>query len=59
MKKEKTEFEICFKYYEKAIEGRNLHYQNYNSWVNLYSFFTGAIFIAYHNFRKNKFIKFY
>lgn len=48
MKKEKTEFEICFKYYEKAIEGRNLHYQNYNSWVNLYSFFTGAIFIAYY-----------
>lgn len=43
-----SEFDICFKYYEKAIEGRNLHYQNYNSWVNLYSIFTGAIFVAYY-----------
>lgn len=48
MEKENPEFEICFQYYEKAIEGRNFHYQNYNHWVNLYSIFTGAIFIAYY-----------
>ena len=41
-------FDTYFKYYEKAIEGRNFHYQTYNEWVNLYSIFTGAIFIAYY-----------
>lgn len=28
---EKKEVNILFKYYEKAIEGRNFHYQNYNT----------------------------
>ena len=43
-----SEFDRCFKYYEKAIEGRNFHYQNYNTWVNYYSIFTGALFICYY-----------
>lgn len=47
------EFDNCFKYYEKAIEGRNLHYQNYNTWVNYYSIFTGAFFVCYYTFNKS------
>lgn len=43
-----NKFEILFKYYEKAIEGRNFHYQNYNTWANYYSIFTGALFIGYY-----------
>lgn len=43
-----SEFDICFKYYEKAIEGRNFHYQNYNTWVNYYAIFTGALFVGYY-----------
>ncbi|MBD5440231.1 MAG: hypothetical protein HDR33_04325 [Treponema sp.] len=43
-----SKFEILFKYYEKAIEGRNFHYQNYNTWANYYSIFTGALFIGYY-----------
>lgn len=42
-------FDNCFKLYEKAIEGRNFHYSNYNTWVNYYSIFTGALFICYYN----------
>ena len=30
---EKKEFKILFKYYEKAIEGRNFHYQELYSKV--------------------------
>lgn len=44
-----SEFDICFKYYEKAIEGRNFHYQNYNTWVNYYAIFTGALFVGYYS----------
>lgn len=51
------EYYECFQFYEKAIEGRNFHYQNYNSWVNLYSIFTGAIFIAFYTvIDKNNFL---
>lgn len=42
-------FDKCFQFYEKAIEGRNFHYQNYNQWVNLYAIFTGAIFVGYYS----------
>ena len=42
-------FDKCFKYYEKAIEGRNFHYQNYNTWVNYYSIFNGALFVGYYS----------
>lgn len=44
-----SEFDVCFRYYEKAIEGRNFHYNNYNTWVNYYSIFTGALFIGYYS----------
>ncbi|WP_443741608.1 RipA family octameric membrane protein [Treponema berlinense] len=49
---EKKEFDNVFKYYEKAIEGRNFHYQNYNTWANYYSIFTGALFIAFYTLEK-------
>ena len=42
------EFTRLMGYYEKAIEGRNFHYQNYNTWVNYFSIFTGALFVAYY-----------
>lgn len=48
-KKENDKFDNCFKYYEKAIEGRNFHYQNYNTWVNYYSIFNGALFVGYYS----------
>ncbi len=41
-------FNCIFKYYEKAIEGRNFHYQNYNTWANYYSIFTGALFVGFY-----------
>lgn len=47
-------FNNCFKLYEKAIEGRNFHYSNYNTWVNYYSIFTGALFVCYYNCYKCK-----
>ena len=47
-------FDNCFKLYEKAIEGRNFHYSNYNTWVNYYSIFTGALFVCYYNCYKCK-----
>lgn len=46
-------FDNCFKLYEKAIEGRNFHYSNYNTWVNYYSIFTGALFMCYYNCYKD------
>lgn len=53
---EEKEFNILFKYYEKAIEGRNFHYQNYNTWANYYSIFTGALFIAFYTLEHEKFL---
>lgn len=53
---EEKEFNILFKYYEKAIEGRNFHYQNYNTWANYYSIFTGALFIAFYTLENEKFL---
>lgn len=47
-------FNNCFKLYEKAIEGRNFHYSNYNTWVNYYSIFTSALFVCYYNCYKCK-----
>ncbi len=41
-------FNCIFKYYEKAIEGRNFHYHNYNTWANYYSIFTGALFVGFY-----------
>ena len=49
MSKKKDKFDICFKYYEKAIEARNFHYKNYNTWVNYYSIFVGALFVGYYS----------
>lgn len=43
------EFEKCFSFYEKAIEGRNSHYNNYNTWANYYAIFNGALFVGYYN----------
>lgn len=57
MEKQNLEFETCFRYYEKAIEGRNEHYHNYNSWVNLYAIFTGAIFIGFYNVKENFYLQ--
>ena len=37
-----------FEMYKMAVEGRNEHYKYYNAWVNLYSIFTGALFVAYY-----------
>lgn len=48
-KRRKTEFEKCFSFYEKAIEGRNSHYSNYNTWANYYAIFNGALFVGYYN----------
>ena len=42
------DFDRCIKFYEKAIEGRNLHYQNYNTWAHYYAMFTGTLFIAFY-----------
>ena len=54
MSKEDKEYKSLFPFYEKAIEGRNQHYQNYSKQMNYYSLFTGAFFIAYYNiFGKN------
>lgn len=32
--------------YEKAIEGRKHHYENYNHWMNMYAIFNGALFVG-------------
>ena len=47
-----------FEMYKLAIEGRNEHYKNYNAWVNLYSIFTGALFVGYYSVldKNNSFI---
>lgn len=39
--------EITNKYlYEKAIEGRKHHLENYNHWMNMYAIFNGALFVG-------------
>lgn len=50
-------FDKCFKYYEKAIEGRNFHYQNYNTWVNYYSIFNGVLFVGYYSLKDGDLLK--
>ena len=32
--------------YEKAIEGRNFHYNLYNYWMNMYAIINGALFVG-------------
>ena len=40
--------------YEKAINAYNFHVQRYNTWMNQYAIFVGAIFVAYyHDFEKS------
>lgn len=48
-----SEYDQCFKFYEKAIEGRNFHYKNYNTWSNYYAIFNGALFIGYYTISNN------
>ena len=43
-----AEYKRCFRFYEKAIEGRNFHYKNFNTWSNYYAIFNGALFIGYY-----------
>ena len=38
-----------WKFYEKAIEGRNSFYEHYVRYMNLYAIFTGAFFVALYN----------
>lgn len=62
-KEKKKEFNRIFRYYEKAIDGRNFHYQNYNTWANYYSIFTVALFVGFYTIIKDdsapcKFISF-
>lgn len=62
-KENEKEFNRIFRYYEKAIDGRNFHYQNYNTWANYYSIFTGALFVGFYTIIKDdsppcKFISF-
>lgn len=37
-----------WRFYEKAIEGRNTHYAQYLKYVNLYAIFMGALFVAFY-----------
>lgn len=39
--------------YEKAIEGRNVHYQNYNAWMNMYAIIVGALFVGFYTAKDN------
>lgn len=52
-KENENEFNRIFQYYEKAIDGRNFHYQNYNTWANYYSIFTGALFVGFYTIIKD------
>lgn len=50
IKTEKVEKrEELWRFYEKAIEGRNAFYKHYVKYMNLYAIFTGAFFVAYYN----------
>lgn len=46
---EKIDKDELWKFYEKAIEGRNVLYSQYLKYVNLYAIFTGALFVAFYN----------
>ena len=35
--------------YEKAIEGRQHHQENFNHWMSMYSIFNGALFVGYYS----------
>lgn len=35
--------------YEKAIEGRQHHQENFNHWMNMYAIFNGALFVGYYS----------
>lgn len=37
-----------WRFYEKAIEGRNFLYKHYIQYMNLYAIFTGALFVAFY-----------
>ena len=45
---EKRERCELWHFYEKAVEGRNFHYRQYVTFVNQYSIFTGALFVAFY-----------
>lgn len=36
-------------FYEKAIQGLEFHTSRFNTWMNLYTIFVGAFFLAYYN----------
>lgn len=46
MKKEEEQEKFL---YERAIEGRQHHQQNFNHWMNMYAIFNGALFAGYYN----------
>ena len=39
--------------YEKAIEGRNVHLQSFNHWMNMYAIFNGALFVGFYMLRSS------
>ena len=41
------------KLYEKAIEGRMHHQQNFNHWMNMYAIFNGALFVGLYTILDN------
>ena len=49
MSEEKLEEKRLNFLYEKAIEGRKHHQENFNHWMNMYAIFNGALFIGYYN----------
>lgn len=38
-----------WRFYEKAVEGRNAHYSQYIQFTNLYAIFTGALLVAFYH----------
>lgn len=50
-----TDYEELKFLYEKAIEGRNVHLQSFNHWMNMYAIFNGALFVALYNFKEIEF----
>lgn len=56
--KESLDRQELWQFYEKAIEGRSAHYNQYIQFTNLYAIFTGAFFLAfYHVFDNSNFEK--